>query len=74
MTDAPMAKVLVNASGRNSLPSWSVRKKTGMNETSVFETAVTIAPPTSRGAVEDFLEMTLLLIAAWRCDGRCSPS
>ena len=42
-----MAKVFVNASGLKSLPSWSVRKNTGMNETIVFETAVTIAPPTS---------------------------
>ena len=42
-----MAKVLVKASGRKSFPSWPVRKNTGMNETIVFETAVTIAPPTS---------------------------
>ena len=46
-TDDPMAKVLVNASGRKSFPSWSVRKNTGRNETIVFLTAVTIAPPTS---------------------------
>ena len=54
MTLEPMAKVLVNASGWKSLPSWSVRKNTGMNDTSVFDTAVTIAPPTSRAPSKTF--------------------
>ena len=46
--DALMAKVLVYARGLNSFPSWSVRAKTGMKDTIVFETAVTIAVPTSQ--------------------------
>ena len=46
-TDAPMANVLVKASGRKSFPSWSVKKNTGRKDTIVFETAVTMAPPTS---------------------------
>ena len=34
-----------------------------MNETSVFETAVTIAPPTSRAPSKTLLEMRLLFVA-----------
>ena len=48
MAEAPMAKVLVYASGGKSLPSWPVRTNTGKNETMVFDTAVTIPPPTSK--------------------------
>ena len=43
-----IARFLEKASGRKSFPSWSVRKNTGMNEMRVFETAVTIAPPTDK--------------------------
>ena len=45
-----MAKLLVNASGWNVLPSWPVRAKTGMNESRIIITEKKIGRPTVRQA------------------------
>jgi hypothetical protein len=47
MTDAAIANVFVYAKGRNIFPSGPVNANTGMNDTTVLTTAVTMAPPTS---------------------------
>ena len=47
MIDAINAKVLVYASGLNSLPSAASIVKTGKKLTTVVATAVSTAPPTS---------------------------
>ena len=49
-TEPVSAKVLVKASGRNSLPSAASRVNTGMKLTMVVETAVTMAGATSIAA------------------------
>jgi hypothetical protein len=50
-TEAISAKVLVNARGLKSLPSAPVIVKTGRKLTTVVETAVNTAPPTSLAAL-----------------------
>ena len=50
ITDAAKANVLVNASGRNSLPSAPIIVNTGRKLTIVVATAVSTAPPTSLDA------------------------
>ncbi len=45
-----IAKLLVNASGWNVLPSWPVSAKTGMNESNMIITEKKIGRPTVRQA------------------------
>ncbi len=47
---APIAKVLVSASGRKSLPSWSSSVKTGRNDSVMMSSDMKSAGPTSRDA------------------------
>ncbi len=50
MTEAIRAKVLVKAKGLKSLPSAPIIVKTGRKLTTVVDTAVRTAPPTSLAA------------------------
>ena len=51
MSDAVNAAVLVNAKGRNNLPSAPINVNTGIKLIMVVSTAVTIAPETSAVAL-----------------------